>query len=1011
MIGIKYNGQFLEMPSRYSLNMVENNSMFDFSAIEGDFSYSFSLPLTDKNKILLDFPEVIENNLSMGKEFAIELFLDSDFWKYATMVTGKVADVKLIDQLQSIEVTLKSGPGEFVTKLAKKPLKEIDYNCYERIPEAYRYYLTLIGGLPSAVQVTDNIYVDLYVGGSHYTYTKFCTNKSLHLNVKVLCDQINADTADHGCTASYLKFLTDPVTGMQRCFFYIRQTEFINKATYAVFTVTFNNYPDPVHLTDINTPIDNDFSTDFFPLQYHMNNLLLWPFYRDFFTACNYAFPYMANRNWGGDTVKEGFTLPADVEVNTFLAGSYIMALNDAPWQQAIPFPFVVYILQKMVAELGYSLTGSLANDWDFNKLILENVVALDMLEEFENDYVAISAMFGHKIDIKNHVGKITCSDLLLSLKATFGAVYDFSAKDKALVMTTIKEILLRKEYENWTAKAGKAIEKYPNDYDGITFRFTFDSGDEELSNSNSDITKYTLKEAVNTKADLPSTGNKKNDLRKVLDHNFWYLWQFVGFGTPGAHYEWVEQGEAMNDLKIANGVLEITSGLSPAAIFKGQYVESMRGGHPFGDVVKTVMPVAKQPGCSFYFDFWSDYVPKLLFWRDVQKDGDNNDYPMASMDVWDYDMNRLGTYAIKWDGTYGLVAFLLQEWIDFLKGTKAVTFPLYLSKWDLLHLDMLKKKMIDRNMYFLERLELNFTEEGLGDQTGYFKLYKPLAEGASNAPDNHTVPCITLVWDDAGSFQNRNLNENEEFSVDLIASGCCEGEKTFSLYSGTLPSGMTFDGNAIYGTPTKPCGTYNFVIKLEDFCGNVRYYPCVWVVICCETLDWTNPNHTDSNIGDTINWILTATGCCEGVKTFTLISGSLPPGLSFDNGVITGTITGPCGTYNFTIGLVDECGNTRTYPQTWNIPCCTDLDWTDPSNYEGHIEDNVNIPLDATGCCDGAKTFSIDSGSLPGGLTLSGNRIVGVITAPCGLFDFVLRLTDGCGNSKTYNVTFNVLC
>jgi hypothetical protein len=905
MIGIKYNGSFLEMPGRYSLNMVINSSLFRFKEIEGDWAYGFTLPLSDHNRKALNWPDLIENSDPTGQEYLIELWLENDFWKFGTMTVQNVVT-------GGIEVNLKTGPGEFVTKLSNKKLKDIDFNNDERIPEAYRYLLTLILA-PLETQTSDNIYVDIWdgtFGHTHYNYTGYCTEKLLKDSVSLFCDQINADSALHNMVASYKNFSIDESTGNQRCFFYLRQVEFVDLASIAEITLDYQNFPDPVHLSNNATPIDNNSVNDegFGNLKKHMNNLLLWPYYRDFFNNCHYCFPYMYNRNWGNEQVLLTYPMPSTVEVNTYLSGSYIIDMQDFPIQQAVPFPILRYVIERVIADLGYRLTGDFFTYQgsgsgagnELENLILGNVVIADIFEEWESlAGPGISSYFiGHMIDIKNHVGEISCGDLLLSLKTMFGAAYDFDAKLKACRMTTMKSVLAEKAYNDWTSKTGKAIEIMPNEYKGLSFKFTL-----------------TMKDPVDHKSELPSVGNSYFDLRLVLDHNFWYVWKLVDIGTAGGHPEWVGIGEFMNDLIINDGSEEVVSGISPTSIFIDQYVSSQRLTVPFGEFPKTVMPVAMQPGNSYYFTLENEYTPKILFWRGLHKDGDNNNYPLASMDVYDYGFNKIANFAIKWDGQYGLVAQFLQDVINFLKGTKQVTFPLYLEKADLINLDMFKKKFIDRNLYFPDRLELNFNEDGLGDQVGYFNLYRPKADGNSFSvfePD--VTPCTTLDW----LNPNHASSElDETIAWILEADGCCEGMFEFSLYSGNLPPGLELVDNEITGTITDPCGTYEFTIMLIDNCGNIRYYVQKWVVLCCEDLEWINPSVvTDLETNQAVNWALMPDGCCEGIFEFSISDGILPPELTLADNRISGNTTENPGEYTFTVKLIDNCGNERFYPK-----------------------------------------------------------------------------------------------
>ncbi len=146
-------------------------------------------------------------------------------------------------------------------------------------------------------------------------------------------------------------------------------------------------------------------------------------------------------------------------------------------------------------------------------------------------------------------------------------------------------------------------------------------------------------------------------------------------------------------------------------------------------------------------------------------------------------------------------------------------------------------------------------------------------------------------------------------YSSALVASGGV-APYTFSITSGSLPPGLTLNTStgAITGTPTT-AGTYNFTAQVVDSKGNTASASCSIVV---SSLALGCPTGT-AQVGVAYSSALVASG---GVApyTFSITSGSLPPGLTLNTstGAITGTPT-TAGTYNFTAQVVDSLGNTAT--------------------------------------------------------------------------------------------------
>ncbi len=130
---------------------------------------------------------------------------------------------------------------------------------------------------------------------------------------------------------------------------------------------------------------------------------------------------------------------------------------------------------------------------------------------------------------------------------------------------------------------------------------------------------------------------------------------------------------------------------------------------------------------------------------------------------------------------------------------------------------------------------------------------------------------------------------------------------------------------------------------------------------------------------------------------TWALFSGSLPPGLVLNplNGIISGTPTA-AGTFSFTLSLTDSSAPTPTVAlRALTITIAVPLVLNTSVLNDGVIGLAYNQTLSATGG-NSNFTWSVSSGALPAGLTLSpAGAISGTPTGPAGTASFVVQVQD----------------
>ena len=166
----------------------------------------------------------------------------------------------------------------------------------------------------------------------------------------------------------------------------------------------------------------------------------------------------------------------------------------------------------------------------------------------------------------------------------------------------------------------------------------------------------------------------------------------------------------------------------------------------------------------------------------------------------------------------------------------------------------------------------------------------------------------------------------------------------SWSLTSGELPSGLHLNSSTgeIYGTPTT-VGTSYFIVRADDSAGDFdtqRYSIYIYQTVPA-ALSITTTSLPNGVKGHFYGATLVATG---GVwpRTWSLASGSLPPGLSLDSGgVISGTPTST-GTSNFTVRVTDGANSAVTQALNLTIDEFTGAFFT----ISGKVYDGQGQPL-----------------------------------------------------------------
>jgi hypothetical protein len=244
----------------------------------------------------------------------------------------------------------------------------------------------------------------------------------------------------------------------------------------------------------------------------------------------------------------------------------------------------------------------------------------------------------------------------------------------------------------------------------------------------------------------------------------------------------------------------------------------------------------------------------------------------------------------------------------------------------------------------------------------------------------------------------------NTAYNQTLVATG--SAPLTWSVASGSLPDGLSLNPatGGLSGTPTAT-GTFNFTVAVANSAGSDAKAFSITVSATAIAPTIVTAALPGGTVGTAYSQTLAATG--TGPITWGVSGGNLPNGLSLGaaSGMITGTPSAT-GTFSFTVVAVNSAGNSSkelsiTIGAAAAAPAITTN--TLPACYIGTAYSQT---LTATGTAP--ITWSVASGSLPGGLSLdSASGTIAGTAATAGTFNFTVAAANSAGSaSKALSIT-----
>lgn len=225
----------------------------------------------------------------------------------------------------------------------------------------------------------------------------------------------------------------------------------------------------------------------------------------------------------------------------------------------------------------------------------------------------------------------------------------------------------------------------------------------------------------------------------------------------------------------------------------------------------------------------------------------------------------------------------------------------------------------------------------------------------------------------------------------------------TWSLESGSLPAGLSLSpGGIVSGVPSGPAGSSPFTVKVVDSRGaEATAARSIDVEVALEITTTTVP-------GAFRTYPYSATFAATGGTApydWYISTGRLPTGLTLNgNGTLTGTPTSS-GTFSIRVGVRDVSWRYTSAPFTIVVTSVSALSITTTSLPVGARGLGYSSALQATGGA-GTHVWSLASGSLPPGLSLSSQGLISGTPTTAGSYTFTPQVTAGTVATRSLTLT-----
>ncbi len=236
-------------------------------------------------------------------------------------------------------------------------------------------------------------------------------------------------------------------------------------------------------------------------------------------------------------------------------------------------------------------------------------------------------------------------------------------------------------------------------------------------------------------------------------------------------------------------------------------------------------------------------------------------------------------------------------------------------------------------------------------------------------------------------------------YSQQLTASGGT-GPYVYTVSGGALPAGLTLSsGGLISGTPTT-LGSTPVTIRATDGngCSGTLAYTIVIAAAACPAITVGPATVPPGRVAVAYSQQLTASGG-TGPYVYTVLSGALPAGLTLSSGGLIAGMPTTLGSSTVTIQATDGsgCPGVIAYTVVIAAAACPVITVGPATVPPGRMAVAYSQQLTASGGT-GPYVYTVLSGALPAGLTLSSGGLIAGTPTTLGSTPVTIQAADGSG-------------